>query len=53
VSCRGLSNMGTGKHELGRVGVPVCIGDVMINPADFVVGDRDGVIIAPKTEWMK
>jgi len=25
----------------------------MINPADFVVGDRDGVIIAPKTEWMK
>ena len=45
VFCRGLSIKGTGKNQPGRVGVPVCIGDVVINPGDIVVGDRDGVAI--------
>src|SRR3982751_3299693 len=48
VFCRGLSIKGTGKHQPGRVSVPVCIGDVVINPGDFVVGDRDGVVIVGK-----
>ena len=47
VFCRGLSIKGTGKHQPGRVNVPVCIGDVVIHPGDFVVGDRDGVVVVP------
>lgn len=48
VFCRGLSIKGTGKHQPGRVNVPVCIGDVTIHPGDIVVGDRDGVAIVAK-----
>jgi 4-hydroxy-4-methyl-2-oxoglutarate aldolase len=47
VFCRGLSIKGTGKHQPGRVSVPVCIGDVLIHPGDFIVGDRDGVVVVP------
>ena len=45
VFCRGLSIKGTGKHQPGRVNVPVCIGDVIIHPGDIVVGDRDGLVV--------
>jgi len=27
--------------------VPITIGDVRIEPGDFVLGDRDGVVIVP------
>ncbi|MFW5981476.1 MAG: hypothetical protein ACOCRU_02745 [bacterium] len=27
---------------------PIVIGDVIINPGDFVVGDIDGVVIVPR-----
>lgn len=47
VFCRGLSIKGTGKHQPGKVNLPVCIGDVTIHPGDIVVGDRDGVAIVP------
>lgn len=46
VFCRG-SVVGTPKHRLSGFNVPVCIGEVVINPGDFVVGDRDGVAIIP------
>jgi 4-hydroxy-4-methyl-2-oxoglutarate aldolase len=45
VFCRGLSIKGTGKHQPGRLNVPVCIGDVLIRPGDVIVGDRDGVVV--------
>lgn len=45
VFCRGLSIKGTGKHQPGRIQVPVTVGDVVIHPGDIVVGDRDGVVI--------
>ena len=48
VFSRGLSIKGTGKHQPGRVNVPVNIGDTVINPGDIVVGDRDGVVVVPK-----
>jgi 4-hydroxy-4-methyl-2-oxoglutarate aldolase len=49
VFCRGLSIKGTGKHQPGRVNVPVSIGDVLIRPGDVIVGDRDGlVVVAPE-----
>lgn len=45
VFCRGLSIKGTGKNQPGRVNVPVTIGDVVIQPGDIIVGDRDGVVV--------
>src|SRR5436305_6534776 len=50
VFCRGLSIKGTGKHQPGRVNVPVCIGDVLIQPGDVIVGDRDGVVVVAREE---
>jgi len=50
VFCRGLSIKGTGKNQPGKVGVPVLIGDVQINPGDIVVGDRDGIVVVPEAE---
>ena len=45
VFCRGLSIKGTGKNQPGKVNVPIAIGDVIINPGDIIVGDRDGVAV--------
>jgi 4-hydroxy-4-methyl-2-oxoglutarate aldolase len=50
VFCRGLSIKGTGKNQPGRLNVPLCIGDVQINPGDLVVGDQDGVVVVPQDE---
>lgn len=50
VFCRGLSIKGTGKNQPGLVNVPVCFGDVLINPGDIVVGDRDGVVVVSRNE---
>lgn len=50
VFCRALSIKGTGKAQLGRVNVPVCIGDVSIRQGDIVVGDRDGIVIVAAEE---
>ncbi|MGP8473875.1 4-carboxy-4-hydroxy-2-oxoadipate aldolase/oxaloacetate decarboxylase [Burkholderia sp. PR2] len=48
VFCRGLSIKGTGKNQPGKLNVPICIGDVQINPGDIIVGDRDGVVVVPR-----
>jgi 4-hydroxy-4-methyl-2-oxoglutarate aldolase len=50
VFCRGLSIKGTGKVHAGKINVPVCIGDVVIQPGDIVVGDRDGIAIVSPEE---
>jgi 4-hydroxy-4-methyl-2-oxoglutarate aldolase len=50
VFCRGLSIKGTGKNHLGRVGGPVILGGVNVQPGDVVVGDRDGVVVVPAAE---
>jgi 4-hydroxy-4-methyl-2-oxoglutarate aldolase len=50
VFCRALSIKGTGKNQPGKVNVPVCIGDVVINPGDIVVGDRDGLVVVSKDD---
>ncbi|OYD60182.1 UNVERIFIED_ORG: 4-hydroxy-4-methyl-2-oxoglutarate aldolase [Burkholderia sp. CF145] len=47
VFCRALSIKSTGKNQPGQLNVPVCIGDVRVNPGDVVVGDQDGVVIVP------
>ena len=33
--------------------IPVTIGDVEINPGDYLLGDRDGVVIVPKEHAVK
>ena len=50
VFCRGLSIKSTGKNQRGEVNVPVCIGDVQINPGDIIVGDRDGLVVVRREE---
>ena len=37
-----------GRWRLVDYSVPIAIGDVSIDPGDFVLGDRDGVIIIPR-----
>ncbi|WP_233342806.1 4-carboxy-4-hydroxy-2-oxoadipate aldolase/oxaloacetate decarboxylase [Burkholderia cepacia] len=48
VFCRGLCIKGTGKNQPGKLNVPVCLGDVQINPGDIVIGDQDGVVVVPR-----
>lgn len=50
VFCRGLSIKGTGKHQPGKVNVPLVMGDVVIKPGDIVVGDRDGLVVVANAE---
>ena len=50
VFCRGLCIKGTAKNQPGKLNVPVCIGDVQINPGDIVIGDQDGVVVVRQDE---
>lgn len=43
----GTSVRGTVKNHKGWIGIPVCVGDVMVMPGDIVVGDSDGVVVLP------
>lgn len=44
---RAVSQMGAVKETPGSVNVPVAVGDEVIEPGDVVVGDADGVTVAP------
>jgi 4-hydroxy-4-methyl-2-oxoglutarate aldolase len=52
VFSRGLCIRGTGKDQQGRgsIGLPVLFGDVVVQPGDLVVGDRDGVVVTPSAQ---
>ena len=41
----GLSVRGTVKDHKGWRQIPVCIGDVLVNPGDIVIGDSDGLVV--------
>jgi 4-hydroxy-4-methyl-2-oxoglutarate aldolase len=47
VFSRGLCIRGTSNHGDGSLNEPIIIGDVLINPGDIIVGDRDGVVVVP------
>lgn len=47
VFSRGLCIRGTSNHGDGTLNEPIIIGDVLINPGDIIVGDRDGVVVIP------
>jgi regulator of RNase E activity RraA len=48
VWARGSTAAGPTKTGPGRIGVPVAIGGVVVNPGDIVVGDTDGVAVVPR-----
>jgi 4-hydroxy-4-methyl-2-oxoglutarate aldolase len=48
VFSRGLCILGTSNHGDGTLNEPIIIGDVLINPGDIIVGDRDGVVVVPQ-----
>lgn len=50
VFSRGLCIRGTSNHGDGTLNEPIVIGGVRINPGDWVVGDRDGVVIVPSDQ---
>lgn len=45
VFCRGVSIKGTAKKQAGEINVPVTIGDVTIQPGDYIFGDVDGLVV--------
>lgn len=47
VFARGLCIRGTTKFGQGTLNTAITLGDVVIQPGDIVVGDRDGVVIIP------
>eukprot|EP01137_Pigoraptor_chileana_P008879 Opistho-2@56321 len=47
VFSRGLCIRGTSNHGDGMLNEPIVIGEVLINPGDIIVGDRDGVVVVP------
>jgi 4-hydroxy-4-methyl-2-oxoglutarate aldolase len=48
VFARGLCIKGTGKDPEGSLNEPITIGEVTIHPGDYIVGDRDGVVVIPQ-----
>ena len=48
VFSRGICIKGTSSFEDGTMNMPIVIGGVLINPGDFIIGDRDGVVVVPK-----
>lgn len=49
IFARGVIPRSGGRERLGKINVPVRLGDVEIAPGDIIVGDADGVVvIAPE-----
>ena len=48
VFSRGLCIHGTSNYGDGFLNKPIVIGDVLINPGDIIIGDRDGVVVVPQ-----
>lgn len=48
VFSRGLCIRGTSNYGDGTLNEPIIIGEVLINPGDIMVGDRDGVVVIPQ-----
>lgn len=53
VFSRGLCIVGTSNHGDGTLNQPIIIGDVLINPGDIIVGDRDGVVVIPQNRILE
>ena len=42
---KGVQPKGPYKNGPGEIGIPVCVGGVVITPGDILVGDADGVVV--------
>jgi RraA family protein len=50
VYARGVNHRGPYKNGPGEINVPVCIGGMVVNPGDIIVGDQDGLLAFPAAE---
>jgi 4-hydroxy-4-methyl-2-oxoglutarate aldolase len=46
--CRGITPNSAFPSGPGEVGLPLALGEVMVDAGDLVMGDRDGVVIVPQ-----
>jgi 4-hydroxy-4-methyl-2-oxoglutarate aldolase len=49
VFARGISIKGPQKNQSGRINVPITCGGIPIHPRDIILGDRDGVVVIPRS----
>lgn len=47
VYARGVTHRGPYKDGPGEINVPVCVGGMVVQPGDIVVGDQDGLLAIP------
>jgi 4-hydroxy-4-methyl-2-oxoglutarate aldolase len=47
--CRGITPNSAFPSGPGEVGLPLALGEVMIDAGDLVLGDRDGVVVVPRS----
>jgi regulator of RNase E activity RraA len=50
VYARGVNHRGPYKNGPGEINVPVCIGGMIVQPGDIIVGDQDGLLAFPASE---
>lgn len=48
VYARGVTHRGPYKDGPGEINVPICVGGMVVNPGDVVVGDQDGLLAIPQ-----
>lgn len=48
VFCRGLTPNSAFPSGPGEVGLPIALGEVLVDAGDLVMGDRDGVVVVPR-----
>jgi 4-hydroxy-4-methyl-2-oxoglutarate aldolase len=48
--CRGVTPNSAFPSGPGEVGLPLAMGEVTIESGDVIIGDRDGVVVVPRTE---
>ena len=47
VYARGVTHRGPYKDGPGEINVPICVGGMVVNPGDIMVGDQDGLLAIP------
>jgi 4-hydroxy-4-methyl-2-oxoglutarate aldolase len=50
VFCRGITPNSAFPSGPGEVGLPIAMGEVTIDAGDLIIGDRDGVVVVPRTQ---
>ncbi len=48
--CQGVTPNSAFPSGPGEVGLPLALGEVMVDAGDLVMGDRDGVVIVPRAQ---